>query len=175
MTGTVLTLGSFGCSRVMPAGPASPAPGPGWVEVGIASWYGEPYHGRTTASGEVYDMDAMTAAHQTLPFGTVLSVWNLDNGASTTVRVNDRGPFVRNRIVDVSRRAARELNMMGPGTARVRLTIEEPALARGAQTPTPSPPTDQALLEAPRQAAPAESSLPPRDPPSRRSSPSTVR
>jgi rare lipoprotein A len=115
----------------MPAGLAGPVPGPDWVEVGVASWYGDPYHGRTTASGEVYDMEAMTAAHQTLPFGTVLSVWNLDNGLVTTVRVNDRGPFWQNRIVDLSRHAARELDMIGPGTARVRLTIVAPAMAAG--------------------------------------------
>jgi rare lipoprotein A len=93
--------------------------------VGEASWYGHPFHGRTTASGEVYDMEAMTAAHQTLPFGTVLQVDNLDNGLSTTVRINDRGPFARGRILDLSRRAAREIDMIGPGTAQVRITVLE--------------------------------------------------
>jgi rare lipoprotein A len=89
----------------------------------LASWYGNPYHGRTTASGETYDMNEMTCAHPTLPFGTRLRVQNLDNGRSVTVRVNDRGPFVKDRILDVSRKAARELGMIGPGTARVRITV----------------------------------------------------
>jgi rare lipoprotein A len=89
----------------------------------MASWYGEPFHGRRTASGEVYDMEAMTCAHRTLPFGARIRVENLDNGRSTTLTVNDRGPFVEGRIVDVSRRGARELGMLGPGTARVRITV----------------------------------------------------
>lgn len=89
----------------------------------MASWYGNPYHGRATASGEIYDMEAMTAAHPTLPFGTRLRVENLDNNRSVTVTINDRGPFVKNRILDVSRKAARELRMLGPGTARVRITV----------------------------------------------------
>jgi rare lipoprotein A len=91
----------------------------------VASWYGHPFHGRTTASGETYDMEAMTAAHRTLPFGTVVQVDNLDNGQRTRVRINDRGPFVRGRIIDLSRRAARELDMVGAGIARVRITILE--------------------------------------------------
>ncbi len=119
------------CRVVGPPLPPAPPPAEGWSEAGIASWYGEPFHGRITASGEVYDMEAMTAAHQTLPFGTVLRVDNLDNGRSTTLRINDRGPFVRGRILDVSRRGARELDMIGPGTARVRITvIEAPAPRR---------------------------------------------
>jgi len=149
---TALLLTSFGCARVMPSAPAAPAApplGPDWSEVGVASWYGPPFHGRTTASGEVYDMEAMTAAHQTLPFGTVLSVWNFDNGLTTTVRVNDRGPFVRNRIVDLSRRAARELDMIRPGTAQVRLSILS---LRVAAKPTEATTgrTDQARQDDPR-------------------------
>lgn len=97
----------------------------GWTQTGMASWYGNPFHGRQTASGEVYDMDRMTAAHQTLPFGTRVRVENLDNGSTVVVRINDRGPFVKGRILDVSRRAARELGMIGPGTARVRITVLE--------------------------------------------------
>ena len=89
----------------------------------MASWYGNPFHGRATASGEIYDMEAMTAAHPTLPFGTRLRVENLENGRSVTVTINDRGPFVKDRILDVSRKAARELGMLGPGTARVRITV----------------------------------------------------
>ncbi len=115
-------LGSSGCARVTPP-PSPPVPTAVWLEEGVASWYGDAFHGRETASGEIYDMEAMTAAHRTLPFGTVLQVQNLDNGRVTTVRVNDRGPFVPGRHVDLSRRAARELDMVGSGTARVRLAI----------------------------------------------------
>jgi rare lipoprotein A len=88
-------------------------------ETGIASWYGEDFHGRKTANGEVYDMHAMTAAHRTLPFNIRVRVTNLDNGKKTEVRVNDRGPFVPGRIIDLSRSGAKELGMLGPGTARV--------------------------------------------------------
>jgi rare lipoprotein A len=114
-----------GCSRV--AGPfpppPSPIPVPGWSEEGIASWYGEPFHGRRTASGETYDMEAPTAAHRTLPFGTVVRVENLETGRSTTLRINDRGPYVSGRTIDVSRRGARELDMLGSGIAPVRVTV----------------------------------------------------
>lgn len=92
----------------------------------MASWYGHPFHGRPTASGEVYDMDALTAAHPRLPFGTVIRVDNLANGRSIHLRVTDRGPFARGRILDVSRAGARALGMIGPGTARVRLTVVTP-------------------------------------------------
>lgn len=122
MAGTLLLAA---CSTVGPPLPPAPPPAEGWTQEGVASWYGHPFHGRTTASGEVYDMEAMTAAHQELPFGTVVEVSNLDNGRTTTLRINDRGPFVRGRVLDVSRRAARELEMIGPGTARVRITVLE--------------------------------------------------
>jgi rare lipoprotein A len=95
----------------------------GAVEAGIASWYGHPYHGRASASGEVYDMEQLTAAHRTLPFGTLVRVENLTNGLSVEVRINDRGPFVDGRIIDLSRAAAREIRMLGPGTAQVRLHV----------------------------------------------------
>jgi rare lipoprotein A len=101
-------------------------PGTGWTQTGVASWYGDPFHGRRTASGEVYDMDELTAAHQTLAFGTVIDVANLDNGRSVELRVTDRGPFAKNRILDVSRAGARALDMMGPGTANIRITIVNP-------------------------------------------------
>ena len=90
---------------------------------GIASWYGDPFHGRRTSNGEVYDMHAMTAAHRTLPFQTVVRVHNLDNGKKVEVRLNDRGPFVKGRIIDLSHAAAEEIDMVRPGTARVRLEI----------------------------------------------------
>lgn len=95
----------------------------GWSEVGVASWYGHPYHGRKTSNGETYDMNQMTAAHKRLPFGTWLRVENLSNGKRTFVRINDRGPFVGKRIIDLSRASAAEIQMMNPGTARVRLTV----------------------------------------------------
>jgi rare lipoprotein A len=90
-------------------------------EVGVASWYGEPFHGRLTANGERYNMYAYTAAHRLYPFGTRLRVTNLENGRSVTVRVNDRGPFVRGRIIDLSLAAATDLGMVSNGTAHVRL------------------------------------------------------
>lgn len=92
-------------------------------EEGIASWYGHPYHGRRAANGEIYDMYAMTAAHRTLPFGTQVRVHDLDNGSEVGVRINDRGPFVEGRIIDLSYAAAQAVRMVGPGTARVRLEI----------------------------------------------------
>ena len=99
--------------------------GDSWSQEGMASWYGPGFHGNRTASGEVYDMEDMTAAHKRLPFGTVVRVDNLDNGRRAEVRINDRGPFVDDRIIDLSRAAAREIGMLGPGTARVRISVVE--------------------------------------------------
>ena len=90
-------------------------------EQGIASWYGHPYHGRRSASGEIYNMYDMTAAHRTLPFGTQVRVHDLENGRDVTVRINDRGPFVEGRIIDLSYAAAQAMGMKG--IARVRLEI----------------------------------------------------
>lgn len=90
---------------------------------GIASWYGPGFHGQATANGETYNMNDLTAAHRTLPFNTVLRVDNLNNGKSVTVRINDRGPYVDNRIIDLSRRAAQDIDMIGPGIAPVRLLL----------------------------------------------------
>lgn len=95
-------------------------------ETGIASWYGPGFDGRRTANGERYDMDAMTAAHPTLPMPSVVRVTNLDNGRSVILRINDRGPFARSRIIDVSRQAARTLGFQGAGTAKVRVAILAP-------------------------------------------------
>jgi rare lipoprotein A len=89
----------------------------------MASWYGHPYHGRRATSGEIYDMEKLTAAHRTLPFGTRVRVTNLQSGREVEVRINDRGPFVEDRIIDLSRAAARQIAMLGPGTARVRLRV----------------------------------------------------
>ena len=99
----------------------------GWTQTGIASWYGEPFHGQPTASGVIYDMNGMTAAHQTIPLGTRIRVDNLENGRTVDLDVNDRGPFVGGRILDVSRAAALDLGMMRAGTARVRITVIEAA------------------------------------------------
>ncbi len=116
-----------GCGRKAPRVSTAPAPAPqaavGAAEEGMASWYGHPYHGRRTTSGEVYDMEQMTAAHRTLPFGARVQVENLANGREVEVRINDRGPFVQDRVIDLSRAAARQIEMLGPGTARVRLRV----------------------------------------------------
>ena len=97
----------------------------GWSQRGEASWYGMPFHGRRTASGETYDMYRMSAAHRELPFGTVVEVHNVDNGRRIQVRVNDRGPFVRDRVLDLSYAAATELDMVHSGTARIELRVVE--------------------------------------------------
>jgi len=112
-----------GCGRRKRAPAAPAAPSPGWTETGIASWYGNPYHGRRTSSGEVFDMNQMTAAHRTLPFGAMVRVTNLDNRKTVSVRINDRGPFSEGRIIDLSRAAAKEIGLIGPGTARVRIEL----------------------------------------------------
>jgi len=96
---------------------------PGLVQRGIASWYGKKFHGRRTASGEIYNMYKRTAAHRTLPFGTYVLVRNLKNNRTTIVKINDRGPFVKNRIIDLSYRAAKDIGMIGPGTAPVELIV----------------------------------------------------
>ena len=93
----------------------------GFSEEGIASWYGKDFHGRKTSNGEIYDMYAMTAAHKTLPMNVYLRVTNRGNGRSVVVRVNDRGPFIKGRIIDLSYSAAKELEVVGPGTAPVRI------------------------------------------------------
>jgi rare lipoprotein A len=98
---------------------------------GIASWYGDPYHGRRTASGEVYDKNKMTAAHRTLPFNTMVLLHNLENGKDVKVRINDRGPFVKNRIIDLSFAAARKIGMVGTGSAHVRIDILEDVPVEG--------------------------------------------
>ncbi|OPL17980.1 MAG: hypothetical protein AVO35_07410 [Candidatus Aegiribacteria sp. MLS_C] len=105
------------------AGIAAGAAVAGFSQRGTASYYGDGFHGKTTASGETYDMYGLTCAHPSLPFGTVLSVLNLDNEREVTVRVNDRGPYVGGRIVDLSYGAAERLGMLDSGTASVLLTV----------------------------------------------------
>ena len=102
--------------------PQAPAP-VGYTEEGNASWYGNPFHGRRASNGEVYDMYKLTAAHRTLPFETMVRVTNLNNGKTTTVRITDRGPFVDNRIIDLSQAAAREIESIGPGIVPVRIEV----------------------------------------------------
>jgi len=112
----------------MPAAPAI-----GAVETGRASWYGHPYHGRRAANGEVYDMEQLTAAHRTLAFNTWVRVHNLENGKHVDVRITDRGPFVKERIIDLSRAAARAIDSIGPGVVDVRVeVVAVPAAAAAA-------------------------------------------
>jgi rare lipoprotein A len=101
-----------------------PKEDPFYDETGIASWYGHDFHGKLTANGEQYNMDALTAAHRTLPLPTIVRVTNLENGKSLRLRVNDRGPYARGRIIDVSRRASELLGFQRNGTARVRVEYE---------------------------------------------------
>lgn len=96
----------------------------GYDRTGEASWYGERYHGRTTASGALFDMNGLTAAHRGLAFGTLVRVTNLDNQRAVFVRITDRGPYARGRIIDLSRRAAELLGFAEAGTARVRVQVE---------------------------------------------------
>jgi rare lipoprotein A len=106
-------------------------------ERGAASWYGPGFHGRLTASGERYDMNAFTAAHRTLPFGTIVRVHSLVNGRDVDLRITDRGPFSRNRIIDVSRAAAAELGMLGLGFKEVVLLVPESTTAMATVAPPP--------------------------------------
>jgi rare lipoprotein A len=93
------------------------------VQEGVASWYGPGFHGNRTANGEIYDQYEMTAAHPSLPLGTRAMVTNLGNGRAVEIRINDRGPFVGGRVIDLSYGAARTIGMVGPGTARVRIEV----------------------------------------------------
>ncbi|MFV1952036.1 MAG: septal ring lytic transglycosylase RlpA family protein [Nitrospinota bacterium] len=95
--------------------------GHGFVQDGMASWYGKDFHGRKTSNGETYNMYAMTSAHKTLPFNTYVKVINLENSKTTIVRINDRGPFIKGRIIDLTYTAARDIDMVDKGTARVRI------------------------------------------------------
>lgn len=148
-TGVMVTLLVSACASIttpepdpLPRQQASPAPvipmagapapdplteAPREVEEGIASWYGARFHGRLTASGEVYDMDALTAAHPSLPMPSLARVTRLDTGASVIVRINDRGPFVEERIIDLSRAAAEALEFVEDGLAEVRVEAFGPA------------------------------------------------
>ena len=114
---------------IAPAQPAAPAPQsppvqkPAYRETGLAGWYGKEFQGKKTASGDVFDKEGLLAAHRTLPLGTYLRVVNLENGRAVRVRVNDRGPYVDGRIIDLSREAARVLDMEARGVAPVKLEV----------------------------------------------------
>jgi rare lipoprotein A len=126
----------------------------GYDERGVASWYGPTFHGGNTSSGEPYDMYGMTAAHKTLPLPSYARVTNLHNGRSVVVRINDRGPFVANRIIDLSYTAAAKLDMLRDGTAMVEVRVLTPGapevpsavVATAAPTPRPAPPPPSVLL-----------------------------
>ena len=131
-------------------------------ESGIASWYGPDFHGKLTANGEVFDQNAVTAAHKTLPLPSVVRVTNLENGRSVIVRINDRGPFVNGRIIDLSRRSAQLLGMEGKGTAKVRVQIlgdESRALASRLKNDAPG--SEPPVSAAPRERVVAETLAPP--------------
>lgn len=118
------TAAGCGASRSpAAAGDGGADVGVGWTQSGVASWYGPGFHGRPTASGEAYDQEGMTAAHRTLPMGARIEVTVRSTGRTTVLVVNDRGPFVEGRILDVSRAAARRLGFLRQGTARVRLEV----------------------------------------------------
>jgi rare lipoprotein A len=115
------------------------APAAAEAREGFASWYGPKFHGRLTACGEVYDQDALTAAHRTLPFGTLLAVTNLDTGCSVMLRVNDRGPYHGARILDCSKAGAEELGFIEDGVARIKWEIIDPASIAGPPVRKPAP------------------------------------
>lgn len=147
----LITL-AVGCASQQPPRATPPPSGPreverGTVEKGLASWYGEPYHGRRTASGEVYDMHAMTAAHRTLAFGTVVKVTRRDTGADVRVRINDRGPFIRGRIIDLSFAAARRIGLDHDGVAPVKVVVtgfeQTPKKKAEKKTPTAEHPAGE--------------------------------
>jgi len=127
----LLTGAAASCASRPPAKPPVSRPIPpdeavkGWSEEGLASWYGgnDGFEGKPTASGEIYGSSKLTAAHRDLPLGTVVDVSDLDTGKSVRVRINDRGPFVHGRIIDLSRAAAQQVDMIGPGVARVRIVV----------------------------------------------------
>lgn len=133
---------------------------PDYDETGIASWYGPTFYGKYTADGEIYNGDKLTAAHRTLPMPVNVRVTNLENGKSIVVRVNDRGPYSRGRIIDLSRRAAELLGMIQAGTARVRVTyLGRADLGNGAPPPPETPPEIASALPAAPTAKVESSSL----------------
>jgi rare lipoprotein A len=122
LTAAALGLAIWACAPRYRFPPAF-APPAGYVEEGVASWYGPGYHGNRTSSGEEFDQDELTAAHPTFTFGTQVKVTLLSTGRSVVVRINDRFPAHKGRIIDISRAAARAIGLIGPGTGRVRLEV----------------------------------------------------
>ena len=122
---SLLCVGATGCAKKKKPVPVAriALPQVRSPETGLASWYGHPYHGRPAANGEIYDMETLTAAHRTLPFGTWVHVTNLTNERTVDVRIIDRGPFIDGRIIDLSHAAARAIDMIGPGVAQVRVDV----------------------------------------------------
>lgn len=110
-------------SSSIPETEVTPDSKPVLVETGIASWYGAPYHNRRGSNGEVYDMNAMTAAHRTLPLGSIVRVTNTPSGKSAVVRITDRGPFIEGRIIDLSQAAAKQIGLVQKGTGQVRIEV----------------------------------------------------
>jgi rare lipoprotein A len=133
VAGLAIALGGCG---LFARRPSAPSAAPGATQDGIASWYGPGFHGRRTSNGEIYDQYGLTAAHQTLPHGTWVRVTNRTNGRSVLVRINDRGPFVDDRIIDLSYAAAEQLDMVGPGTAPVHVEVVPAEIA--AMPPPPA-------------------------------------
>ena len=122
----VLSAVAGACAKKKPVlvrVPPAPVPAVGTTELGMASWYGHPYHGRQAADGEIYDMETMVAAHRTLPFQTIVRVRNAGNDKTVDVRIIDRGPFVQGRIIDLSHLAAQQIGLIGPGVAQVEVTV----------------------------------------------------
>jgi len=127
------------CTSRPPTRGVSPGPpAPGWTEEGIASWYGgrDGFEGKPTASGEIYDSSLLTAAHRELPLGTIVDVINLDNGRTVQVRINDRGPFVFGRVIDLSRAAADRIGLVSPGVGPVRLSVVRPGVLQEIVSPS---------------------------------------
>jgi peptidoglycan lytic transglycosylase len=155
LAAALIAAATTGCARKstvrVPPSPAAPAR-IGATETGLASWYGLPYDGRPAASGEIYHMDQLTAAHRTLPFQTWVEVTDLDNQKRVNVRIIDRGPFVDGRVIDLSQAAAREIGMLGPGIARVRLKVIAPP--RSATRNDPPEESDPSGGDAPLPDAP---------------------
>ncbi|HEX5007720.1 MAG TPA: septal ring lytic transglycosylase RlpA family protein [Hyphomonadaceae bacterium] len=133
---------------------------PNYDEIGIASWYGPTFHGKASASGETFDENAMTAAHPTLPIPSLVRVTNLENGRSVVVRLNDRGPFVDDRIIDLSRAAGKALDMHAKGTARVRVQYVGPAPAEHNAAPNQQVEVRQVAPMLPVAAIPVKFSMP---------------
>jgi rare lipoprotein A len=139
--GALSALGALAACASHPSarsGTPQMPPAAGWTEEGVASWYGgrDGFEGKPTASGEIYDSSLLTAAHRELPLGTVVDVTNLDNDRTVRVRINDRGPFVYGRVIDLSRAAAEKIGLIGPGTGPVRVTVVTAGVSQDIVSPS---------------------------------------